>query len=167
MFQDCNPSLMKNVFYSTILVTSSESRKLIAFCAKFGHLESTNLTYFINATDIIGTFFGDLSGFSDYIKKGINIKLNKYNQKIMWMFLPQFDQNLRSSFNFQVSLLILSKVTLQQGDYCLADHFFIQTSVCIYIKTLKTVFICVIFQTYFKIFSFAVFSRTWISFLNQ
>lgn len=89
MFQDCNPSLMKNVFCSTVFVTtSSESRKLIAFCAKFGHLESTNLTYFINAKDIIGTVFGDLSGFSDYIKKGINIKLNKYNQKIMWMFLP-------------------------------------------------------------------------------
>ena len=165
MFQDCNPSLMKNVFCSTIFVTSSESRKLIAFYTKCGYLESTNLTYFINATDIIGTFFGDLSGFSDYIKKGINIKLNKYNQRIMWMFLPQFDQNLRSCFNIQVSLLILSKVTLY--DYCLADNFFIQTSVCIYIKTVKTVFICVIFQTYFKIFSFAVFSRTWISFLNQ
>ena len=89
MFQDCNPSLMKNVFSSTVFVTtSSESRKLIAFYAKFGYLESTNLTYFINAKDIIGTVFGDLSGFSDYIKKGINIKLNKYNQRIMWMFLP-------------------------------------------------------------------------------
>ena len=88
MFQDCNPSLMKNVFCSIIFVTSSESRKLIAFYAKFGYLESTNLTYFINAKDIIGTVFGDLSGFSDYIKKGINIKLNKYNQRIMWMFLP-------------------------------------------------------------------------------
>ena len=88
MFQDCNPCLMKNVFCSTIFVTSSESRKLIAFYAKFGYLESTNLIYFINATDIISTFFEDLSGFSDYSKKGINIKLNKYNQRITWMFLP-------------------------------------------------------------------------------
>ena len=52
-----NPSLMKKVFGSTVFVTTfSESRKLIAFYAKFGYLEARNLFYFISAKDIIATF---------------------------------------------------------------------------------------------------------------